>query len=237
MAADPLLAALLPAVPEAAVRRVVVGLNWTLVAAETGCGLAHTPPRDRPGCKPLDGAGDLTRMRLPELAAWVVSDNPVAVAIGTAALNAGFNRPDVAGEGGNGLDLFRGIAADTVVVGRFPGLDQRLPGCRVMERHPGPGDHGEEDAPDLLAGAKGLVITASALANGGVSRTLALATPGTRTALLGPGTPLAPALFSHGIDLLAGSVVTDADSAARVVAEGGAVKALGSALQGVVLRR
>ncbi|HYE49036.1 MAG TPA: DUF364 domain-containing protein [Azospirillaceae bacterium] len=237
MRADPLLLPLAGAVPDAAVRRVVVGLNWTLVEAETGCGLAHTPERGAAGCRPLAGAGGLAGLGLRALAALVAADNPVEAAIGLAAVNAAHNVPGTAGEAANGLDLFADIAAGTVVLGRFPGLETRLPGARVVERDPRPGEVAEADAGPLLAAARGIVMTASALLNGGVGRALAQAAPDARVALVGPGTPLAPALHAAGIAILSGLVVTDPDGAARAVAEAGAVKALAPFSRPVTLRR
>jgi len=238
VSADPLLAPLAAAVPPIRVRQVVVGLNWTLVVAETGCGLAHTPPRGAPGCRALDGAGTLTRRRLDELAGMVADTNPTAAAIGLAAINAA-QQPGPALGTGNGLDLFADIADRTVVAGRFPGIAARLPGCKVVERSLGPGEFAEDEAEPLLDSAAALVVTASALLNGGVGRYLALARsrPWIRTALVGPGTPLSPLLFAAGLSVLAGVQVTDARAAARIVAEGGSVQALRPVTRAVMMER
>ncbi len=237
MGADPLLFALADTVADRPVRRVVVGLNWTLVDADGACGLAHTPDRGTPGCKAPEGAGGLAAGGLRALAALVRSDNPVLVAVGIAAVNAACAAAAPAGTDGNGLDLFRAVASRTVVVGRFPGIADRVPGCTVVEREPGPGELAENAAGPAIAAAAGLVITASAVANGGVSRYLALAAgnPPLTVALVGPGTPLAPALFQAGLHILSGTLVTDADAAARIVGEGGAVKALAGCTRQVTL--
>lgn len=237
MIADPLLDALAGQVADRPVRRVVIGLNWTLVETAEGCGLAHTPERGAPGCRAPDGAGTLAGRGLRALAGLVRSDNPALVAVGVAAVNAGHAGSAPAGTATNGLDLFRPIAGRTVVVGRFPGLADRLPGCALVERDPRSGEVAEADAAEPIAGAAGLIITASALANGGVSRCLALAAgrADLTVALVGPGTPLAPALFRRGIHILSGTVVTDPDAAARIIGEGGAVKALAACTRPVTL--
>jgi uncharacterized protein (DUF4213/DUF364 family) len=113
----------------------------------------------------------------------------------------------------------------TVIIGRFPGLDSRLPGAAVIEREPGPGDYPESAAETLLPACRYLVITASTLLDGALPGLLALA-PQAYTVLLGPGTPLAEPLFEHGVDALSGLVVDDVEGLARVVAEGGAVRAM-----------
>ncbi len=210
---------------EAPAARVVVGLNWTLVEGPRGCGLAQSPGRDTPGCRPVPGAAGLAGRSLRDLAAMAHSWNPFEAAIGMAAVNAHFNRYDLRGAAVNGLDLFVGVEGPVTAVGRFPGLARRLPGVRVIERTPAEGEYPEAAAAALLAASEAVVVTAAALVN----RTfpaLVEAAAGARVALVGPGTPLAPALHAYGVEALAGLVVEDPEGAARAVAEGGAVKAL-----------
>ena len=52
-------AALIEGVPDVPARRVVVGVNWVLVEGPEGTGLAHAPPRNAAGCRPLGRAGQL----------------------------------------------------------------------------------------------------------------------------------------------------------------------------------
>ncbi|MBB4285103.1 DUF2478 domain-containing protein [Roseospira goensis] len=222
-----LYAALAAAVPAAAVaRRVVIGLNWTLVeAADGGVGLAQTPVRDGPGCRPPTGAGELAGRPLRALAAGAGNWDPMAAALGAAAVNAALNRPDLVGAAaaGNGLDLFAAAAADAaapVMVGAFPGLRERVPHLRLIERTAGPDRDPEAAAPVLLPGADAVLLTASTVANGTLPGLLALTRPGAAVVLVGPGTPLTPMLFDHGITTLAGLVVEDRDGLARAVAEG-----------------
>lgn len=225
MTTEDLRSALLAGVPDAPARRVVVGVNWVLVEGPAGTGLSHAPMRDAPGCRPIRDAGRLAGRTLRELAAAVASDNPFEAAIGIAAANAHHNRRDLEGEPGNALEAAGREAGRPVVIGRFPGLDRTMPKARVVERRPGPGDYPEAAAAALIAEADLVVITASTLGNGSLAGLLALSA-GRRVFLVGPGTPLAPALFALGIERLGGMVVDDADAAARVVMEGGAVRGL-----------
>ncbi len=213
------------AVAPLAVRRVVVGINWTMVEAESGAGLAQSPARDAPSCRPLERAGTYADWPLDRLARLVAADNPFERAIGAAAINAFHNRPDVTGRSGNGLDGFSATDGPVVVIGRFPGLEERLPGALVIERRPRPGDYPESAAAYLLPSAAIVVITAATLANGSLDRLVGLA-GGARKVLVGPGTPLAPALLDAGLERLSGLIIEDAAAAARVVAEAGAVRAL-----------
>ena len=45
-------------------------------------------------------------------------------------------------------------------------------------------------------------------------------------ALVGPGTPLAPALHAYGIESLSGIVFEDPPAVAKLITEGGSVSAL-----------
>ena len=67
-------------------------------------------------------------------------------------------------------------------------------------------------------------MTASAWCNGTLSGLLRLATNVTVT-LVGPGTPLSPALHAYGIKTLAGFIAIDRDAIRSVIANGGGVKA------------
>ena len=229
-------AALLEGVPEDPARRVVVGVNWELVEGPGGTGLAHAPPRGAPGCRPLARAGHLAGTPLRTLAAGIASDIPFEVAVAIAAANAHHTRPDLAGDGGNALDAAGQEPGGVVVVGRFPGLERTIPRAQVIERVPGPGDHAEAEAPGLIAAADLVLITASTIGNGSLAGLLALAR-GKRVVLVGPGTPLAPALFACGVERLAGMVIDDPGVAAQVVMEGGAVRGLRPAGRNLTLVR
>jgi uncharacterized protein (DUF4213/DUF364 family) len=214
-------------VANAPARRVLIGINWTLVEGPEGCGLAQTPARDGAGCRPLDRAGSYAERDLKALAELVESDNRFEIAIGWAAINAHFNRRDLTGPDTNGLELLAQSdrSGRTVVIGRFPDLERSLPGAIVIEREPRQGEYPEAAATELLPGAARVGITASALFDGSADRLIRLAR-GARIAIIGPSTPLAPGLHDLGIAVLAGLVVDNVAEAARAVVEAGAVKAL-----------
>ena len=77
----------------------------------------------------------------------------------------------------------------------------------------------------LLPSAEFVAVTASAIVNGSLPHILALAR-NAHILMLGPSTPLAPALFDMGIGVLSGFVARDIDGLALAVTEGGAVAAL-----------
>lgn len=215
--------------------RVLVGFNWTFVEGPEGAGLCQTPARGSAGCRSLPAPGSYRGRALAELAALAASDDASERALGFAAINAHHNRRDLKGDAANGLDLLD-RDAPAVVVGRFPGLAHRLPHARVIEREPGPGDYPESAARALLPAAAQIAVTGAAVANGSLDGLLALARRDAFRVLVGPGTPLCPALFALGLDALSGLVVTDRVGARRAIMEGGAVRALRPFARPVTLR-
>ena len=207
-------------------KRVVIGFNWTYVEGPVGAGLVHTPARGTEGCRSLPEPGHYQGRTLADLAGLVASDNIFERVLGYSAINAHHNRYDLEGEDANGLDMIAARGERTVVIGRFPELDEKLPGAAVIELEPGPGDYPPEAAADLIPAAEYLAITASTLSNGSLGDLLALAPASAFTLLVGPSAPLCPALFALGINALSGLVPADLDGTAQHVAEGGAVRAL-----------
>lgn len=206
-------------VGEGAAIRVVVGPHWTLVEGPHGLGLAPTPA----GGGAADPAWTGTPLRA--LAALVRSWDPIAAAVGVAALNAHYNRFDLAGDESNGLDALDCAPDGLVVVGAFPGLAARRPGAAIIDRHPRPGQFPAEAAQWLLPRAEGALITASALANRSLPELLRRCAD-IPVALVGPGAPLTPRLFAYGLTALSGLVATDPEGMARAVADGAGAKEL-----------
>lgn len=214
---------LIAGVPDTASGRVIVGFNWTAVEGPRAIGFAATPSR-ADGAATTPETGSYGGRSLAWLAALARSENPYERAIGIAAANAHWNAdaPDlVAGDGLGGT----GAGGSTVVIGRFPGLSEKLPGAIVLERRPGPGDLPAERAAAVVPGCDRLVITASTLVNGTVDGLLALAGPQAEVSIVGPGTPLCPALLGLGIRRLAGFVVTDREACLKAIMEGAGARA------------
>jgi len=208
-----------------AARRVIVGLNWTLVIGPDGAGLAQTPARGTAGCRSLPRPGTYAGQPLSSLAELWFSDNIFEHTIAVAAVNAHWNRFDSPDCPGNGLDLIENHGEKTVVVGRFPGLADRYPGIAVVEREPHPGEFPETALETLLPKAKFVAVTASTIVNGSLPGILSRC----RNAfvlMIGPSTPLSPALFDLGVDALSGFVAVDVNRLAEAVGEGAAVSAL-----------
>lgn len=207
---------LVQGVADAEVRRVVTGDKWVLV--ETADGLGVTA-RQAPAAEddPQRWAGQSLR----DLAAMAAESwDPLEIAVGVAALNAHYNRPDVTGAGGNGLDLFASVEGRVVVIGGFPQLARRLPRAQVIDLNPQDGEYPEAACDWLLPGAEAVAVTASAFANRTLPRLLRVSA-GATVAMIGPGTPLTPRLFEYGVQSLAGFVAVDREAVVRTIAGGG----------------
>lgn len=208
-------------------QRVIVGLNWTLVIGPSGAGMAHTPARGTAGCRSLPQAGSYAGRTLADLAGLWGAENVFEHAIAVAAVNAHWNRCDVEGSAVNGLDAIENHGERTVMIGRFPGIAQRLPGIAVVEQEPREGEYPPSALPDLLPQARFVAVTASAIVNGTMADILSLCR-GARVLVLGPSTPLATPLFELGVNVLSGFVARDVEGLARAVAEGASVAAIRS---------
>jgi uncharacterized protein (DUF4213/DUF364 family) len=205
--------------------RVIVGLNWTLVVGPDGAGMAQTPARGTAGCRSLPRPGTYAEQPLRTLAALWTSENVFERAIAVAAVNAHWNRYDIEASAVNGLDLIENRGERTVVVGRFPGMAERYPGIAVVEREPRTGEYPETALPNLLAKAEFVAITASTIVNGSLPGILALCRHAF-VLIIGPSTPLSPALFNLGVNALSGFVGRDIVKLVNAVSEGAAVSAL-----------
>lgn len=226
---------LLQNVPPNPLKRVLVGVNWTMVEGPDGCGLAQTPRRDSPGCQPIRDAGSLNNLNAKTAASWIKSNNPMEKAIGMASINATYNRYDLNGELQNGLDTFADVEGPVTVVGRFPGLKERINDLKIIEKEPREDEYPEDAAAELFQISTGIIITAATLVNGSAPNLFELA-KGKRIALVGPGTPMAPALFEVGIEVLAGLVIEDVNGAADIISQSGAVRGLKECGRHVTLR-
>lgn len=207
---------LVQGVVDAEVRRVITGDKWVLVETADGLGVAA---RQAPaaGDDPQRWSGRSLR----DLAAMAAQSwDPLEIAVGVAALNAHYNRPDVSGVAGNGLDLFASVEGRVVVIGGFPQLARRLPRAKVIDLSPQDNEYPEAACDWLLPGAEAVAITASAFANRTLPRLLRVAA-GATVAMIGPGTPLTPRLFGYGIQSLAGFVAIDREAVVRTIAGGG----------------
>lgn len=200
------------------VKRVCVGLHWTAVESRYA-GMAHTYKTSSK--KELELSGELVGRSALELAGRMKSGEPVEASLGVAALNSLI---ESTGRRGNVLsDVLTMASGKTVtVVGRFPVNDQiaRAAGrAYFLEMEPQQGELPPEAAEEVIPKSDIVLITATALINKTLLRLLELSA-NARTIVLGPSTPMNDVLFDHGVDVIAGVRVVQADALINSVMQG-----------------
>ncbi len=208
----------------------LVGRTWTLVRSD-GVGMAKSfrdPGQARTLKSPIAGTPR------KELAAYLRSWNLFEAAVGLAAVNSFFNEPArVESWLGRPLaevasgPVFAKMGPElegkkVVVVGHFPDLGQLADHCEltILERNPQKGDLPDFAAEYVLPRQDFVFITGTALMNKTLPRLLELAAQA-HVVLVGPSVPLTPLWFDWGVDVLAGTVVTDSARAWEATQEGG----------------
>jgi uncharacterized protein (DUF4213/DUF364 family) len=216
--------------PETPVDEIVVGPMMTGVRAGERAGLGAMLGA-RLTDEETDRVGALQGQPLGLVAELALEESPGLRCVGMAAANAGLRLrepgPDVGGE-----DLLArlGMCGKVVLVGDFP-FAERLadaiaPGTlSILELKDGQGFAAPETWSDLLAEADVVGITATALLTGAMAWFLGRARKAYRV-VLGPTTPFAPALFTAGADVLAGSLIEDWETVRSSIADGLSFKAL-----------
>lgn len=223
---------LLQTVPETGipVLRVVMGPFWTLVETPAGIGLAATqlatgPTHGQHG-QQMPGAGHLAAFTARELAENVLEAPSPARSIGLAALNALLPPPTGQISNQNASDWLKTHAktAKIGMVGWFPfipDLQQAGFAIEIFENDPKTGFSITADRNKRLQTCDILCVTATTLLNDTIDDLLAAANPDAKKILVGPSTPLSPALLDTGWAALCGARVEQADPVIRVIQEGG----------------
>ncbi len=207
------------------VRNIVIGVHWTLVCSKYG-GLASTLTNCGPhGHSHLREVGNLHQKTAQELAQWIKSDNLLEASIGMAAINSLLDVDESKLREINASEVIAQKAANKnlVVVGHFPFVEKIKSvtnNCWVIEKNPYGDDFPEEASADYIPQADVVAITGTSLINHTIEPLLSLCKPQSIIILLGPSTPLAPVLFSHGITYLSGSRILDEEACALTVTQG-----------------
>ncbi|GMO17631.1 MAG: DUF364 domain-containing protein [Termitinemataceae bacterium] len=213
---------LIEGIPETiTVEESVLGDHWAaLRSSEDGAGLGM---RYNITTINSDLPEDLRGIKLCRLARAAKSWNFIEAAFGVAAINSYYNHHERAKK--LGIDISASSRANeaflkyrdmltgknVAVVGHFPYLENLLkPVCNlsIIERQPQEGDYPDAASEYLLPLQDYVFITGSTLVNKTLPRLLQICAK-RRVVLVGPSTPLAPALFNFGIYDLSGFVVRD----------------------------
>jgi uncharacterized protein (DUF4213/DUF364 family) len=216
--------------PDGRLVDVRIGEHWTAVAAEVGgqlrCGLASSVGKDR------DKQGEM-RARLLEahkdhakdlcsLAGWPDS---IRASVGIAAINALTPPRPRAWIDSNAGEVIaqKGAGKRVALVGHFPfipELREQVGDLKVLELRPREGDLPASAAPEVIPQSEVVAITGMAFVNGTFEELLALCSPQAWVIVIGPSTPLSPALFEHGVDQLCGSYVESVQPVLQGVSAG-----------------
>jgi uncharacterized protein (DUF4213/DUF364 family) len=220
---------------DAPVRHVVIGAFWTAVILDTNpvrCGLASTlrGESDSHG-PPVPGAGRLLDYTARDLAEWWRSPRTLQASIGLATYNALLQvneaaaLPEASCAEVNASEVIceRGAGRQVAIVGHFPFIDEVrrvAKSCWVLELRPRPGDLPADRADGILPQADVIALTSTSLINHTFDDLIRLCRPDSFVVMLGPSTPLSPLVFDSGVDVLSGTVVTDAERVLRAVSQG-----------------
>jgi len=211
---------------DARVQEVRRGLAWTAVVSKR-CGLASTVGSG--GCSHESTVGmegsftDMTALQLARNCS--LSNDTAMVSLGLAAVNSLIDIDTSRCGNTDGLQVARdlGKGKNIAVIGHFPYLADVAKVARnlwIIEKKMHPGDFSEEEGKDLIPRSDIVVISSTTIINRTLAGILNQCKKEAVKMLLGPSTPLTETLFSFGIDILSGSMVTDTDTVLKSVSEG-----------------
>jgi len=214
--------ALRKSLPSDTIKNLIIGKYWILIETHCGVGLVATPPQPNSAefAKELHVVKGQSTNKVID---FCYSQNALKRAIGCATINALINTTSLKLSSENGLDINTNDDERVVIVGRFPGLEQKLPNAYVIERSPGPKDYPESAAPQLIPKCDQLIITASTWVNGSLEPILSLV-KNAQVSIIGPGTPMSPLLGRYGISRLAGFIATNPKKLSKLIAREAGVK-------------
>jgi len=225
-----LLDEIIATLPDGIPRQVCIGLHWTAVVMDVDgqlrSGLASTFRSDHEhGLPDVPQAGALETFTGLELAALTHSELPTLVSVGMAAINALLPQQPDTWVDLNAEDVIasRGAGKSVALIGHFPFVNRlyaRVGKLSVLELDPQPGDLPVSEADHLIPQAQVVAITGVSLLNRTFDGLLRLCAPDAFIILLGPSVPLSPVLFSWGVEILCGSVVTSIDPTLAAVRQG-----------------
>lgn len=211
---------------DAPVKEVRKGLYWTAVVS-AHCGLASTMIKDV--CREGDDEDTVPRSYAGksalEIAKRIFSDDISEASLALAAINSliAIDESRCVEMNAEEFLMDRGAGKNVSVIGHFPfteRLRRETKNLWVIEKHPKPGDIGENEAEKYLPRSHVIAVSSTTLINHTLLPLLRLCPEQSIKMLLGPTTPMADTIFDFGIDIVCGSKVVDEQTALRSISEG-----------------
>lgn len=217
-----------------------IGLGYTAVLLDNGSiGLAYTfREKSASGCSVFQGKRPIAGSLVRDIVPYLCSGELLERTLGLVAANALFNSADAdsmpgwQSSEGDLLDVLALTKDDRVgMVGYFgplvPVIKQRAGELIVFEENMARADGlcPESREAELLPTCSVVIITATSIINNSFEHIAAAATTCRSKAVLGPSTPLVPAIFrDYGVTHLSGLIGVDAAAILREVSEGGGTR-------------
>lgn len=208
------------------IETVLSGERWALAESLTGSALAMMTEGD--SIAPMFPRG-LTGMDIKTAAQAIKSWNFEEAGLSIAAVNSVYNTPERMEALSCYLPFERFYTEGIDFHGKTVGLVGHLHGPKnmredaktvyILERSPHDGDYPDSACDYILPRCDIVLITGSSLVNKTLPHLLELC-KNAYTVLTGPTVPMCPELLEHGIDRLAGLVVTERDALRAHVVHG-----------------
>ena len=226
--------------PEAKSRRVIdlrIGLGYIGVRLDNGTtGIAAVLFDALPhGCTVVSAAGNFAGSPATDLLQYLVGGkNPLEIAMGLACANALIEPPPTAAlddrEATTYLNLQKGVKV--AMVGLFSPLVTRIRATgaelTIIEKNPERIEIlSDAKKKDALKSCDVAIITATTLLNNTFEEISNLLGTPRAVAIMGPSTPLMPAIFRHTpVTHLGGVIVADSSRVMQIISEGGGTPVL-----------
>ncbi len=159
----------------------------------------------------------LTKKDIFSVAEMIFSDNLLERSLAIAAINSALpnikNREITAENGYNLLERY-GADKNVGVIGHFPFVKKLKPLVKnlyVFELEPQEGDISAEQFSKYIKDIDILGMTATTLINNTYEGIYNQFHENLKTIMIGPSTPMSDVMFSFGVDVLSGSIVTDGE--------------------------
>ncbi len=214
------------------IENVIVGLHITLSICKNKkgklkAGIASTMPRWSPKgkCPSISSPGTFASSSADKIIDLMKSNSPQEVSVAIATINAIAQFQQIEYHPFKAQDIIEKYCSNKIlaIIGHFPflsALKVNFKKCMVFELQPSEGEYPSREIPKLLPQAEVVAITGTTFINHTIEDILNYSKNAKLRIIMGPSTPLIPQLLDFGIDILAGTFITNIELVKRYVLEG-----------------